>query len=264
MNIKIPYSYYEEHKKDKGVVMKKINLLRDFIIENFDLLERSSSWGTSLKYPEFDLLPRDFLKFAKDELYNSQLKDEKLIHIINCVSHLKRALDCQLDIFLYQLNLYELAKRKNFGFDKKLEFVKNVGVIESSSISRLNNIRNKMEHHYKVPEITEIEVYFDLVNAFISAIESALILFLFNCEIQVESTNKDTFKWFDLHYVFDKNPKITFKISYANPSEATSVEVESTEQITFAYYLRVLIHLAKLDFMKKDYILEELKYKTDQ
>lgn len=244
--------------------MKKIDILGKFLINNIDILEPSSSSGTNPTYPEFDLYPRDFLKFAKVELNHSNIIEDNLIHIINCLSHLKRALDCQLDFFLYQINLYELIKKKNLKFDKKLDFLKKAGVIESSSISRLNYLRNKMEHHYKIPEIAEIEVYFDLVNAFISVIESTTTFFLFNYHVQIESKNEDLFTVFDLGYVFNKNPKITFSVKHKDKTKNFSVDVYPSEQSEFVYYLRALLHIAKLGYMKKEFILEELNYNEDQ
>ncbi|HDR8171058.1 TPA: hypothetical protein QC096_002228 [Bacillus thuringiensis] len=238
--------------------MKKIETLKTFLIENIHYLEPEGSSGTFPTHPEFDLYPRDFLKFAKTELNFLKEKKENLIHIINCLSHLKRAVDCQFDLFLYHLNLYELIKEKNLKFDKKLNFLKDIGIFESTSISRLNSIRNKMEHHYKIPDIVEIEVYFDLVNAFISIIESNLTLFLINHEVQIGSTNEEKFNFFNLEYVFDKDPKIIFEVKHLDEMKDFSVSVDASEQSEFAYYLRALFTMLKLDYMKRDFILNEL------
>ncbi|MEH7711181.1 hypothetical protein [Bacillus velezensis] len=84
---------------------EKIKLLKNFLIENIDIMEPSGGSGTHLSYPEFDLTPRDFLEYAKIELQHSVNNPGSPIHIINCVSHLKRAIDCQLDVFLSQVSL---------------------------------------------------------------------------------------------------------------------------------------------------------------
>ncbi|PGS18932.1 hypothetical protein COC59_29880 [Bacillus cereus] len=238
--------------------MKKIETLKTFLIEHIDYLEREGSSGIFASYPEFDLYPRNFLKFAKIELDFLKEKEENLIHIINCLSHLKRAVDCQFDLFLYHLNLYELIKEKNLKFDKKLNFLKDIGIFESTSISRLNTIRNKMEHDYKIPDILEIEVYFDLVSAFISIIESNLNIFLFNHELQIGSNADEKFHFFSLEYVFDKNPKIVFEVKYLDKTKNFSISVDASEQSEFAYYLRAHLTMLKLDYVKKDFILEEL------
>lgn len=238
--------------------MEKKDILKNFILNHLDIMEASGSSGQSLDFPKFDLYPRDYLKFAKVELDSSNEKDDNLIHIINCLSHLKRALDCQLDIFLYHLNLYDLVKDKNLKFDKKLNFLKDIGVFESTSLSRLNYMRNKMEHNYKTPEIEEIEVYYDLVTAFILVLESIVTIFSSRYEIEVDSIDEDQFRFFRLYYSFETNPKIIFNPLFKDKTKEYSIEVHVSEQEDFAYYLKVLLLLARLDFMKKEYILEAL------
>lgn len=156
---------------------KKIESLKNFIIQNIDIMEPSGGFGAHLSYPEFDLTPRDFLEYAKIELQHSVSNPGSPIHIINCVSHLKRAIDCQLDVFLSQVSLYNLIKEQNLKFEKKLNFLKDAGIIEANSIARLNQIRNKLEHEYKIPDIVEIEVYYDLACAFITVLEATTIFF---------------------------------------------------------------------------------------
>jgi hypothetical protein len=40
----------------------------------------------------------------------------------------------------------------------------------------LNTVRNKMEHSYEIPKIQELEVYFDLVVAFVAVLEKTTII----------------------------------------------------------------------------------------
>ncbi|SEO09205.1 hypothetical protein SAMN04489762_3469 [Terribacillus saccharophilus] len=236
--------------------MNKLETLRQFLKENIDDFEPSSSIGTSFSNPDFNLLPRDFMSFAKTELEKMKASENNLIHILNCLSHLKRAIDCQIDVFLHQLNLYNIIRKKNLKIDKKLEFLKNIGIIESSSISRLNAIRNKMEHHYKIPDIIEIEVYYDLVNAVVSLIESNIFIFLYNCEVQIELMN-GYYKWFNLEYRFNQ-PGMVFKVSHEDKNRDFSITVNVSEQLEFAYYIKTLLILGRLGFQNNDVIREEL------
>ncbi len=116
--------------------------------------------------PEFELLPRDYLKYAESSL---DKKDPE--SLINATSHLKRALDCQIDIFLNSFNLYDLVSSRNLSVEKKVEFISSVCLFPTRSLNRLNKIRNKMEHEYQVPEIEDLNVYFDLITAFIMFVE---------------------------------------------------------------------------------------------
>lgn len=114
----------------------------------------------------FEIAPREYLRFAEDELDKNTS-----VSLINCVAHLKRALDCQLDTYLHAFNLRELFKKRSLKIEKKLEFTGAIGYLNSRSLVRLNTIRNKMEHHYAIPDIQDIEVYFDLVTAMVHILE---------------------------------------------------------------------------------------------
>ena len=48
------------------------------------------------------------------------------------------------------------------------------GLYRSKSLKKLNQFRNRLEHHYEIPEIEDVEVYFDLVVAFVGLIEGSL------------------------------------------------------------------------------------------
>src|SRR4051812_38900668 len=73
--------------------------------------------------PEFNLFARDYLEYAEGEL-----RSPTGLSRLNCVSHLKRAMDCQLETFLHYFGLRELFRKRNLGFDRKLEFLKAAGV----------------------------------------------------------------------------------------------------------------------------------------
>lgn len=229
--------------------MNKIENLKNFLLQNLDKVEFDSACGGNYESPDFDLNPHDYLKFAKlelDNLSNANTENNKL-HILNCIFHLKRAVDCQLDVFLFQLNLYKIVKEKNLKFDKKLDFIKEIGIIESSSLSRLNHLRNKMEHQYKYPDIVEIQVYYDLVNAFVSLIESNMVIFLSAVEIGLFTDEC----FFDIEYKFLEIPEINFQIRYRDSRSPLSITVafSFSELKEFTYYLRILFILGRSYFL---------------
>ena len=241
------------------VMSKKIELLKNFLIENINIMEPSGGFGSHLSYPEYDLTPKDFLEYAKIELQHSVNTPCSPIHIINCVSHLKRAVNCQLDVFLSQLSLDHLLKDKSLKMETKLNFIKNAGIIEANSIARLNQIRNKLEHKYMIPEINEIEVYYDLVYAFITLLESTTMRFFSYNEIEIESNNHEKFKFLRISYHFDTVPYITFEVIYNDSTKNLCIEVKATEFEVFPYYLRALLQLAKLGYTKNEFIIKELQ-----
>ena len=149
---------------------EKTEQIRIFLKEVVYLLSVDVSAGSIVSLPDFELHPREFLSYAEGEL--SDLKSNK--SIINCLSNLKRAIDSQIDIFLYALNLLKIYKDRKLGIDRKLGFIEKCGIFNKTSLARINTIRNKLEHHYELPKIEDIYVYFDLTSAFISVLEFQL------------------------------------------------------------------------------------------
>lgn len=124
--------------------------------------------GLSVILPIFELTPRDFIEFAEKDL-EGELTSYKLV---NATSNLKRAIDSKLDYLLTFLNLDDLYRKKRLGIDKKLGFFNKAGIFNSRSFTKLNNYRNRLEHHYEIPAVQEVDVYYDLVVAFVSISES--------------------------------------------------------------------------------------------
>lgn len=151
---------------------EKIQRVKDFLKEHVYHLEVDSGGGSIVDLPEYEIHPREFLEYAEFEL--TDLKSNQ--SVVNCVANLKRAVDCQIDIFLYALNLSKIYKKRNLGIDRKLGFIEKCGIFSKRSLCRINTIRNKLEHHYQVPKIDDIEVYFDLVTAFVSVLETQLLI----------------------------------------------------------------------------------------
>lgn len=149
-------------------MLDTVDDLKVFLKNHLDTFEGSGKSNPLAVDARFELSPRDYLSYASEELdKNTPLS------LINCVSHLKRALDCQLDSFFHIFNLYDLFKKKNLKVQKKLEFIGAIGFLNSRALVRLNTIRNKMEHQYTVPDIQDIDVYFDLITALVQLLEYA-------------------------------------------------------------------------------------------
>lgn len=146
--------------------------VKSFLKEHVYHLNVCNCGGSIVGLPEYDIHPRGFLEYAEVELEDLGLKRS----IINCVSNLKRAIDAQIDVFLFSLNLLEFYKSKRLGVDRKLGFIEKCGMFSRHALSRINAIRNKLEHEYKLPEADDILIYFDVVSAFISVLEVQLLI----------------------------------------------------------------------------------------
>ncbi|MDA2253312.1 hypothetical protein ACX16M_29735 [Bacillus cereus] len=266
-------------------VINKSDELRKFLINNFHALEMDGASGSNLSFPNFDLFARDYLLFAEHELKQLQ-KNETIIehiHLINCVSHLRRAIDCQLDTCFEALKI-KVFKKKNLSLETKLKFFEDAGVFNSLSLARLNKIRNSMEHGYRIPEIKDIETYFDLVSAFISILESMLSLLTTFSEVNLTIDNIDNKIYFSIWYLFDDKPCISyqitdrekniskgdqddsnlyFKYDISNLNDLPEVSKEVTvtvdDRLDFPYFFKVLLLLArKGSFVSDKFIFEEL------
>lgn len=236
-------------------------LLKQFILSNLKYLNEEGFVGESISLPHFKLYPRDYIGFAELEM---QTQDNR--SLINCISHLKRAVDCQLDSFFYVLGLARLFAKRNLKFDKKLEFLEASGVFSARTLSRLNTIRNKMEHAYEIPKVRDLEAYFDLVVAFVSVMERTILILRENeREYSIVRSDED-YKEFD-----GKIAKYKFGITceFAEMRICAKWEIEGekknlvadTSNIQdFAYFLRVFILLSQREAFASDkYIISQLE-----
>ena len=111
----------------------------------------------------FQITPNRYLEFARKELITAGGDSQK----INVMGHLKRALDCQVETFFDYLGILDSARKSLRSAKTKFEYLGILGGISSSSVERLIAIRNKMEHEFSVPDISELQAYYDLIQAYV-------------------------------------------------------------------------------------------------
>ncbi|MBU0541672.1 MAG: hypothetical protein KKC58_04665 [Gammaproteobacteria bacterium] len=220
--------------------------ITEFFTKYIDELDVDSGGGGWPQVPDFELLPRDFLDFAEKDL-----EAPRSTHtLVNATSNLKRAVDCQLDYLLCTLNLDEFYRNKRLGIDRKLGLLKRAGIFRSRSIEKLNALRNRLEHHYEKPKIEDVEVYYDLVAAFVSVLESVIPLAGFQSNLSnglvcgggVESDfSREQPR---LRLTLEHNPSGYKKVFEVDLSASTDV---ATDIENFAYLLRVHMLLRKLE-----------------
>jgi hypothetical protein len=133
--------------------------------------------GFTPSVPKYDLYPLDYLGYARDELVRQQAAGEPKTnarHTINCVAHLKRAIDCQLDLFYEGYGLLRHVRERNLGFDRKLTFVRAAIGLHSDALRRLAQLRNAMEHDFSLPSVADLEAHSDLVSLFVAMLQQAI------------------------------------------------------------------------------------------
>ena len=187
--------------------MKELTNLDDIISKILfcDEIELDSSVGADMIIPIYEITPTEFLGMAEKGLDSNALSDK-----VNSVSNLKRALDCQLDIFLKSINLERIFKKNNLKFEQKTKFLSNIGILSPKSINKLNSIRNKLEHEYKIPTIDDLQMYYELVWCVTEIIDARLLSILTNGEISCSLYHNDN--KFYISIIFDiENCKFVFE-----------------------------------------------------
>ena len=220
--------------------------ITNFFTKYIEELDIDSGGGGWPKVPDFELLPRDFLDFAERDL-----EAPRSIHtLVNATSNLKRAVDCQLDYFLCTLNLDGFYRSKRLGIDRKLGLLKRAGIFRSRSIEKLNSLRNRLEHHYEAPNIEDVEVYFDLVAAFVSVVESVIPLAGFQSNL---SNSLVCGGGVESDFSHDE-PRLRLTLSHTPSDYRRIFESDLSKSLdpvgdleNFAYLLRVHMLLRKLE-----------------
>lgn len=141
------------------------------------ILERITGSGSNCN--NFELSARDFIRFAKEDFSDSSKKG-----LINSLTNCKRAIDCQIDNTLEEFgigfekidNSAELFVNKilknNNDIAYKLKLIQALGFAPGILTSRIRNLRNKLEHFYKIPTKKEVEEAIEIAELYIMSIES--------------------------------------------------------------------------------------------
>lgn len=162
--------------------MENITEVKDIIqfILRTDEIEGDASIGSDISIPIYDISSEEFLDFAENAIA-SETKEG----IVNAVSNLKRALDCEMDMFFECINLKRIFDKKNFKFEKKTQFLSSIGLFPIQTINNLNFMRNKLEHEYKTPEIYDLYTYYELIWSVVKILNLYLELLYINGEINL-------------------------------------------------------------------------------
>jgi hypothetical protein len=225
--------------------------LRAFLQKYLDQLgKRPSNLRRSSSATDWQIEARQSLRFAEQELDKGTPQS-----VINAVSHLKRAADWQLEKFL---EYYNLRPRKgNLSVPRKLQFLEDAGLFSARSLRRLNEIRNRLEHDFEHPNLPDLAIYYDLVQAFVSVIEYVTLIVPAAADssstiwegVPGGSNQIGTFR-------FTYLPGIpAFESAWEAPDMTATHRITSDNYKDFAYFFRVyaLLHRRYYD-LAGDYI----------
>ena len=93
-----------------------------------------------------------------------------------------------------------------------------------------------MEHDYSIPNIDEIDVYYDLCLAFVSNIEAAMIVLSWqHFDYYVEECKDIEKSWLSIELQIENDAKIIYEIDREN-----EIVIKSSEIDDFAFCLRCI------------------------
>jgi hypothetical protein len=218
----------------------------DFLIRNLAQLSEDGGSGSPLDFPDFELMPFDYLEFAEEELEQNTPAAR-----INCVAHLKRAVECELDTLLGVLNLSKQVQ----SFPKKLEFAGDVGIVSPRSLAKLNKMRNRMEHEYAIPEAQELEVYFDLASSFVHTLEGYIFMLYGNTGMSWRCRPGNALEF---GVTLDGNPpRVLFELVESGVTTEVTFEVSPLSEYCEGLKIYFLMCRATA-LISKDYVLSKL------
>ncbi|MDQ8188553.1 hypothetical protein [Pelagicoccus sp. SDUM812002] len=221
-----------------------IDSLIEIAVRHIQGIDHDGNGGVMPKYPDFDYYPYDYLDFAEanlQEWLSSKDDFQKENLLISCVSNLKRALDCQIDCFLFAWGILPIVRKRNLGIDSKLSFLHESGVFRSRTVGRFLAIRNRIEHDFQKPSIEDLEALHDLVVAIVSVLHGC-INDLDNSDAYFPVLNKDgeNIGKIEMRYIVEDG---TWKVSWEIEGEAINcpdaIHIDLKNPSNFAKAFRV-------------------------
>jgi hypothetical protein len=147
----------------------------DFLIECDDCQNDSGI--------EFELMPEDYLEFAKNNIKSHDIQNG-----IEGISNAKRAIECQVDLLIksigYDFKIFD--KRRSYpevkkfinqyyseeqydGLTDRLKLLNILGLAPTMVISHVREMRNLIEHEYKIPSFNDVKNAVEIADLFINS-----------------------------------------------------------------------------------------------
>jgi hypothetical protein len=119
-----------------------------------DCYERMSA--TNYDFP-YKTSSAEFLTFAEDDLKEMGKRGNA-----NALANAKRAVDSQIEAIIKVLGI---SKAKSF--PNRIANINKVGLVAPRVLTRLSQLRNKLEHDFEIPEREVVEDFLDIASLFL-------------------------------------------------------------------------------------------------
>ena len=111
--------------------------------------------------------PIDYINFARRDIVEGDTRA-----MVNALSNIKRAIDCQLDVLLEMYGLLKLSMKRKWSFPKKIEVIRKIGIVSPNILRLINTKRVQLEHYHKKPKKEEVVEYLDVAELFVELFKS--------------------------------------------------------------------------------------------
>lgn len=233
--------------------METIKDLVNWILQ-CDEFDVDGANGMIFDIPSYEIIPKDFLKYAQIDLHENNTKGK-----VGVVSNLKRALDCELDMFFEAINLKSIFNKNNLKFERKTQFLSDIGMFPNRSVNKLNQIRNRMEHQFTIPSVDDLEVYYELIWNTIEIVNLNLQLMTMGAVEATIKKNDERFFFSDSYDVESRS--FRFRIHSNNEEYQLSTSLkrqEDYEEFTKAFLVfRAIIEMQ--NFMDMSHFIQLLR-----
>lgn len=106
--------------------------------------------------------PIDYLNFARRDIVEGDTRA-----LINALSNIKRAIDCQLDVLLEIYGLLKLSMKEKWDFPRKIEVIRKAGVVSPNILKLINSRRVRLGHFHEKQKKEEVVEFLDIAELFI-------------------------------------------------------------------------------------------------
>ena len=119
----------------------------------------------------YEICAEDFLEFAKEDS-----KGQNLRSLVNALGNAKQAIECRIDTLLCNFCLHKKSEKEGWNLPKKIEVLRELGIVAPDILRRKNKKRNELEHQYVKPTKEDVDDALDVATLFLSATNELAII----------------------------------------------------------------------------------------
>lgn len=166
--------------------------------------------GGSFTMTELKTSPVEFLSLAEDDFERGGLSA-----LINATTNSKRAIVCQIDQLLISFGYQSLR----WNVPKKLERLRALGLLAPSLLRKIVDVRNVLEHEYKIPDLEFVKESLDIASLFVMSATAMFIPFGDVLEFSLPESSARGKSATRITVGLDREPRGVFYTVYAYESD---------------------------------------------